>query len=106
MSLPGYGASRSSWTIRVAGVVRALAAASDAEAEREFLPRAVWRLGRDGGVYAPLPSRDEAAAYPFTPDERARLERTRAGALLGTGERAIERLSRLAVDLAGTRSQC
>jgi luciferase family oxidoreductase group 1 len=79
--------------------VWAFVAASDAEAEREFLPRAVWRLGRDRGVYAPLPSPEEAAAYPFTPSERARVERMRAEAFLGTGERVLERLRGLAGEL-------
>lgn len=79
--------------------VWALAAASGAEAEREFLPRAVWRLGRDRGVYTPLPSPEEAAAYPFTPGERGRVERMRAEAFLGTGEQVMDRLHQLASDL-------
>jgi alkanesulfonate monooxygenase SsuD/methylene tetrahydromethanopterin reductase-like flavin-dependent oxidoreductase (luciferase family) len=36
--------------------VWAVAAASEAQAERLFAPRALWRIGRDRGVYAPLPT--------------------------------------------------
>jgi luciferase family oxidoreductase group 1 len=79
--------------------VWALAAATEAEAEREFLSRAVWRLGRDRGVYAPLPSPEAAAAHPFTPAERARVERMRESALVGTGERVAGMLGRLADEL-------
>jgi len=80
--------------------VWALAAPSEAEAEREFLPRAVWRLGRDRGVYAPLPSPEDAATRGFTAAEQARVERMRADAFLGTGERVAAQLRRLASDLA------
>jgi len=79
--------------------VWALAAPSEAVAEREFLPRAAWRLGRDRGVYAPLPSPEEAAAQAFTPGEQARIERLRADAFLGTGEQVAASLRRLAGEL-------
>ena len=79
--------------------VWALAAPDEAEAEREFLPRAVWRLGRDRGVYAPLPSLEDAASYPFTAAEQARVERMRARAFLGTGERVAAQLRQLAAEL-------
>lgn len=74
----------------------ALACETGAEAERQFASRALWRLGRDRGVFAPLPSPDEAAAYPWTEAERARAARLREAALLGTGEEVGQLLRRLA----------
>ena len=65
--------------------VWAMAAATDAEAERQFASRALWRLGRDRGVFEPLPSPEDAAQYQYTPAERARVERVRATAIIGTG---------------------
>lgn len=79
--------------------VWALAVPDEETVEREFLPRAVWRLGRDRGVYTPLPSPEEAAAYPFTPEERARVERMRGRAFLGTGETVAGQLRKLAEEL-------
>jgi luciferase family oxidoreductase group 1 len=66
--------------------VWALAADTQEEAERLFLPRALWRLGRDRGVYAPLPSPEEAAAYPFTDADRVRIDAIRASALYGSAD--------------------
>ena len=79
--------------------VWAFAGQSEAEVEREFLPRAVWRLGRDRGVFTPLPSPEDAAAYAFTPGEQARVERMRGEAFLGSGEQVASRLRRLANEL-------
>ena len=76
--------------------VWAFAASDAAQADREFLSRAVWRLGRDRGVFAPLPSPDKAAAYPFTPAEQARIERMRDDALLGTGPQVASAIQHLA----------
>ena len=73
-----------------------MAADTEAEAERQFLSRAVWRLGRDRGSYAPLPSPDEAAAYPFTDAERERVQRTRSRAIVGTGPQVVARLAEMA----------
>ena len=78
--------------------VWAMAAESEAEAERQFLSRAVWRLGRDRGSYAPLPSPEEAAAYPFTEAERERVQRTRSRAIAGTGSQVAARLAALAAE--------
>jgi luciferase family oxidoreductase group 1 len=76
--------------------VFALAAETEAEAERLFLSRALWRLHRDRGVFPPLPSPEEAEAYPYDDAERARIERMRARMFAGTGARVAERLSSLA----------
>jgi luciferase family oxidoreductase group 1 len=76
--------------------VWAVAAASEAEAERLFAPRALWRLGRDRGVYAPLPTQAEAAACPYTPAERAHSEALRARSLLGEAGALARQLRALA----------
>ena len=65
--------------------VWALAAATEAEAERLFASRALWRLGRDRGSYTALPTIPEAAAYPYSDRERGRVAQIRARALCGTG---------------------
>ncbi len=64
--------------------VWAMTAATEAEVERHFASRALWRLGRDRGVFEPLPSPEEAAAYPYTDSERARVASVRARAFAGT----------------------
>ncbi|GAC1340828.1 MAG: LLM class flavin-dependent oxidoreductase [Acetobacteraceae bacterium] len=76
--------------------VWAMAAESEAEVERQFLSRAVWRLGRDRGSYQSLPSPEAAAAYPFTPAEQERVQRLRARAIAGTGPQVVQRLRELA----------
>jgi luciferase family oxidoreductase group 1 len=79
--------------------VWALAAESEAEAERLFMSRVVWRLGRDRGVFLPLPSPEEAMAREFTEEERARVERMRERGIYGTAEVVGERLRGLAGEL-------
>ena len=64
--------------------VWAAAAETEAEAERLFSSRALWRLGRDQGIYGPLPSPDEAAAYPYTEADQARIAKVRERAIFGT----------------------
>ncbi len=55
----------------------AIVAPSDAEAERLALPALLARLRRLRGVIAPLPSLQEAEAFPWTPRERAEVARSR-----------------------------
>ena len=76
--------------------VFALTASTEAEAFRLFKSRALWRLSRDKGIFPPLPSVEEAEAYPYTPEESARIERMRAKALVGAPEQVAARLSALA----------
>ena len=76
--------------------VWAMAAETAEEAERHFLPRAIWRLGRDRGVYAPLPSAEEAACVTLSEMDRARLEQIRARAIYGTPDVVARRLRSLA----------
>ncbi|MCK8785809.1 LLM class flavin-dependent oxidoreductase [Roseomonas sp. NAR14] len=76
--------------------VFALAADTEAEARRLFASRALWRLSRDRGVYPPLPSLAEADAHPYTEAERAKVERLRERAIIGTAAQVRERLESLA----------
>ena len=79
--------------------VWALAAESEDEAERLYSSRALWRLSRDRGVFVPTPSPEEAAAHPWTDAERARAEKLRARAIVGTGAQVAERLTALALEV-------
>ena len=76
--------------------VWALAADTPAEAERQFASRALWRLGRDRGVYAALPSPEEAAAYPYSAAELAHIERLKRSAIYGTAPQVAAQLRALA----------
>jgi luciferase family oxidoreductase group 1 len=81
---------------RAAICVWALACESEAEAERQYLARAVWRLGRDRGVFQPLSSPEEAARAVLSDTDRARIERGRARAVIGTGARVAASLRAIA----------
>ena len=76
--------------------VWALAAETEAEAARLFTSREMWRLGRDRGVYAALPSPEEAAAYQYSEAEMLRIERLRSRALYGTSAAVGAKLRALA----------
>ena len=78
--------------------VWALAAETDAEARRLFSSRALARLHRDRGIFAPLASPEEAAAYPYSDADRAQLARIEARAIFGTPAIVAEKLRRLAVE--------
>ena len=79
--------------------VWALAADTQAEAERQFASRALWRLGRDQGIYTALPSPEEAARYPYSEAELLRIERLKTRAIFGTAPEVAARLRSLAVSL-------
>ena len=72
--------------------VFALTAATEAEAWRLFRSRELWRLGRDRGVFQPLPSVEEAEAHDYTEDEQARVERMRARAFVGAPDQVLAKL--------------
>ena len=76
--------------------VWAMAADTHEEAARLFRSREMWRLGRDRGVYAALPSPEEAAAYSYSVTELARIERLRARAIYGTPDVVGAKLHELA----------
>ena len=89
-SLPGPRAAVAVW---------AMAADTEAEAERQFASRALWRLRRDRGTYAALPSPEEAAAHPYTDEDRTRVAAMRARAFAGTAPAVMQRLDGLAHSL-------
>ena len=76
--------------------VWAMAAETEAEAARLFTSREMWRLGRDRGVFAALPSPEEAAAHIYTPAEQERIERLRTRAFYGTADKVGAKLRALA----------
>ena len=79
--------------------VWALAAETEAEAARLFTSRELFRLGRDRGIYTPLPSPEEASSYRYSDTDRIRAERLRARAIYGTPEVVGEKLRALAAAL-------
>jgi luciferase family oxidoreductase group 1 len=76
--------------------VWAMAAATPDEAEYLIQSRAVSRLWRDKGIFAPLPSPREALAETFSEAERSRLERIKERAIWGTPDVVSARLRALA----------
>ena len=81
--------------------VYCLVADTEAEALRLFRSRELWRLMRDRGLYQPLPSVEEATAYPYSPMELARLAQMRAGAMVGTPEQVRAKLETLSAEHGG-----
>jgi luciferase family oxidoreductase group 1 len=76
--------------------VFALAAETEAEAWRLFKSRELWRLYRDTGRFPPLPSVEEAEAYPYSDAERAHLAPLRAKAIVGAPGQVRAKLEALA----------
>jgi luciferase family oxidoreductase group 1 len=70
-----------------------------AEAERLFSSRALARIWRDRGVFAALPSPEEAAAYSYSNAEKLRMERLREESIWGTPDIVAAKLQALADDL-------
>ena len=77
----------------------ALAADTAEEAERLFSSRALARLWRDRGIFAPLPSPEEAAAYSYSEAERTKLESLRRRSFFGTPDVVAARLRALAAEV-------
>lgn len=92
----GYRPSERWPTPRAALCVWAMTAETADEAGWLFRSREMWRLGRDRGVYAALPSPEEAAAYTCSPMEQTRLARLRARAIYGTPDLVGDKLRELA----------
>jgi luciferase family oxidoreductase group 1 len=76
--------------------VFALTAATEAEAWRLYKSRELWRLSRDRGVFPPLPSVEEAEAHQYSPEERARLDRQKARAIVGAPDQVMAKLEAVA----------
>ena len=79
--------------------VFALVAETEEEARFQFFSRARVRLLRDSGTFLPLEPPAVAAAYPYTADELARIDRMRAESFVGTGPQVAERIRELAARL-------
>ncbi len=73
-----------------------MAADTAERAEWLFGSRAISRLWRDKGIFAPLPSPEEAAAEMLSDSEKAHLERIKARAFYGTPDVVGARLRALA----------
>src|SRR5215475_553304 len=72
--------------------VAVVAAETDAEAEALASSMDLNRLRRDRGQYLPLPSPDEALAYPYTDAERASVARNRSRLFVGSPATVMQRL--------------
>jgi luciferase family oxidoreductase group 1 len=76
--------------------VWALAADTEEEARRLAMSREHSRILRDVGIRDALVSPDEAAAFPYTDAQRAKIESMRRRAFVGTGEQVKKQLTELA----------
>ena len=72
--------------------VAAIVAESDEQAEHLATSMDLNRLRRDRGQYFPLPSPEEALAYPYTDEERARLGRGRKRLFVGSASTVMAKL--------------
>jgi luciferase family oxidoreductase group 1 len=72
--------------------VAVIAAETDAEAERLATSMDLNRLWRDRGQYRPLPSIEEAQAYPYTDSDRAVIARNRARLFVGSPATVMQKL--------------
>ncbi len=69
-----------------------VAADTDAEAERLASSMDLNRLRRDRGQYSPLPSPEEALAYPYTDADRASIARNRSRLFVGSPATVMQKL--------------
>jgi luciferase family oxidoreductase group 1 len=76
--------------------VWAVAAETEAEARRLLTAREHWRVGFEKGLRLPLVSPERAAAYPYSHEERAVVERLRQVAIAGTAAQVAKSLEALA----------
>ncbi|MGA8863716.1 MAG: hypothetical protein WB444_07900, partial [Gallionella sp.] len=72
--------------------VAAIAAETDAEAERIAASAYLHYVRRSKGEFEPLASPEEAAAYSYTPIVRDRIERHRERLVVGSGDSVKRRL--------------
>ena len=72
--------------------VAVVTAETDAEAERLASSMDLNRLRRDRGQYAPLPSVEEALAYPYSDAERASVMRNRSRLFVGSPSTVMTKL--------------
>jgi alkanesulfonate monooxygenase SsuD/methylene tetrahydromethanopterin reductase-like flavin-dependent oxidoreductase (luciferase family) len=84
----------SAWRATPHGIlaVAVVAAGTDAEAEKLASSMDLNRLRRDRGQYSPLPSVEEALAYPYTESERASIARNRSRLFVGSPATIMQKL--------------
>jgi alkanesulfonate monooxygenase SsuD/methylene tetrahydromethanopterin reductase-like flavin-dependent oxidoreductase (luciferase family) len=84
----------SSWRATPHGIlaVAAVAAETDAEAEKLASSMDLNRLRRDRGQYLPLPSVEEALAYNYSDAERASVARNRSRLFVGSPATILSKL--------------
>jgi luciferase family oxidoreductase group 1 len=75
--------------------VAVVAAPTDAEAEELAMSMDLNRLQRERGAYLPIPSVEEAKAYPYTEADRAIIARNRTKLFVGSPATILERLTPL-----------
>src|ERR1700742_3052331 len=85
----------SAWCPTPRGIlaVAVVSAETDEEAEKLASSMDLNRLRRDRGEYWPLPSVEEALAYPYTDAERASIARNRSRVFAGTPATIMSRLT-------------
>jgi alkanesulfonate monooxygenase SsuD/methylene tetrahydromethanopterin reductase-like flavin-dependent oxidoreductase (luciferase family) len=92
----GYRPSASHPVPHGAICVWGVTAETASEAARLFSSREISRLNRDKGIFAALPSPEEAAAYTLSDADKARVDRLRARAIYGTPDVVGAKLRALA----------
>jgi luciferase family oxidoreductase group 1 len=75
--------------------VAVVAAPTDEEAEDLAMSMDLNRLQRERGAYLPIPSVEEAKAYPYSEADRAIIARNRAKLFVGSPATILERLTPL-----------
>jgi len=87
----------SGWRAAPAAIlaVAVVAAETDAEAETLAMSMDLNRLRRDRGQYLPLPSVEEAEAYPYTDADRASIARNRSRFFVGNPATVMAKLQPL-----------
>ena len=68
-------------------------APTDEEAEKLASSMDLNRLRRDRGQYLPLPSVEEALAYPYTDAERASIARNRSRLFVGSPTSVMQKIA-------------
>ena len=76
--------------------VAAVIGETEEEAERLASSQDLNRLRRDRGEFGPLPSTEEAAAYPYSEAERQSIRRNRERLFVGTPDAVASRLAEFA----------
>src|SRR5271154_4101925 len=84
----------SGWRATPYGIlaVAVVTAETDAEAERLASSMDLNRLRRDRGQYLPLPSVEEALAYPYTESERVSIAHNRSKLFVGSPATVMQKL--------------